>query len=227
MDWKYKHFAQEVVFQAKPETVHAAVRAFAGAWLADWKVSETLDGIEAKGRSGGHIATAKFRIEPTPGGGTKVAVALQVERASYLGFVLADSGGYYNQQIYKWLQAVSWRIQERLTPATQSEDQPGQALPAEPPIPEPSRGRTPLMGCLIVFVLLPFCLWAAAALVGLLTGTLYIPGRRNFGITIHGPLARILSVIMMGLFGWMVLRVLRPKKRDRGSGWIPPRHNRG
>ena len=226
MDWKYKHFAQEVVFQAKPEIVRGAVRAFANSWLADWNVSETPDGLEARGRSGRHMATANFRIEPISGGGTKVAVALQVKRASYSGFVLADFGGFYNLQIYKWLQAVSWRIQERLTPATQWGGPTGPAPPVGPPIPEPLRGRTPLTGCITVVVLIPFCLYAAAALVGLLTGTLYIPGRRNFGVTIHGPWARILSVIIMGLFCWMVLGILRPKKRDRRSKWMRARHNR-
>jgi hypothetical protein len=168
MDWKYKHFAQEAVFQAEPEIVYGAVRDFAADWLADWKLSETPDGLEARGRSAGHIATAKFRIEPTAGG-TKVAVALQVERASSLGFMLVDVGGYYNGQIYKWLQALPWWVQQRLIAATQAERQPGQTAPTEPPMPKPSRGADLLAGCVVIFILLGFGVYFIAALVGLLT----------------------------------------------------------
>ena len=89
MDWKYKHFTQEAVFQAEREPVVEAARAFAAEALAGWKISDTADGFEARGRSAGHETTAKVQIEPAPGG-TKVAVTLLVERASALGFMLVD-----------------------------------------------------------------------------------------------------------------------------------------
>src|SRR5579859_6063684 len=117
MDWKHKHFAQEAFFEAEPDIVNDALRAFARAWLADWAVAETPDGLEATGRSGLHAATATFRIEPAPVG-TKVTVTLLVERASRtMGFMLFDVGGFYNGQLRKWLQALPWWVQQRQTAA--------------------------------------------------------------------------------------------------------------
>jgi hypothetical protein len=67
MNWKYKDFKEEAVYQAEPGIVREAFLAFAKDWLDDWKLSESADGFEAKGRSAGHEAIAKFRIEPRQG----------------------------------------------------------------------------------------------------------------------------------------------------------------
>jgi hypothetical protein len=215
MSWKYQQFAQEAVFQAEREIVCQAVRAFAGDWLADWKVSETPDGLEARGYSAGHLATARFRIE-SGAVGTKVAVELQVERASPLGFMLVDVGGYYNGQIRKWLQALPWWVQQK-----QTQGQAGEAVPAGPPMAKPSPGPNLFMGCVLLFVVLGVCVYAIAALVGLLTGNLYIPGRGSGGTVVHGMWARILSAIILLFLGWIALRIWKPKRRN-GSGWLPP-----
>ena len=108
MDWKDKHFHQEMVFQAPRETVLEAARAFAGESLG-WQIADTADGFEARGYSAAHQATARFRIAPASRG-TKVQVELLVERASPLGFMLFDVGGYYNRQIRKWLEGIQWHV---------------------------------------------------------------------------------------------------------------------
>jgi hypothetical protein len=221
MDWKYKHFAQEAIFQAEREVVYDAVRALAGDWLAGWKVSETSDGLEARGRSAGHVAIANFRFEPAAGG-TRVAVALQVERASPLGFMLADIGGYYDRQIRKWLQALPWWVQQRQATATPSEGQPDRAVPAAPRIPKPSRGADFFVVCVIFFLTVFICVYTISAIVGLLTGNLYLAARGGGGGMIHGLGARILSATILVLFGWIAFRIWKPKRRNRGSGWLPP-----
>ena len=71
-----------------------------------WQIADTpdgfTDGFTAEGYSFSHRAIAKLRIQ-SAAGGTKVAVELLVERASSLGFIFVDVGGYYNIQIRKWL----------------------------------------------------------------------------------------------------------------------------
>jgi hypothetical protein len=71
-----------------------------------WAITDTPDGFTAQGSSFAHHAIANFHIQAAPGG-TKVAVELLVERASPMGFMLVDVGGYYNIQIRKWLDGIA------------------------------------------------------------------------------------------------------------------------
>ena len=104
MDWKYKHFHQERVFPAPRDVVFEAARAFMAESLG-WQVTNTPDGFTAQGYSFFHRAIANLRIQ-SAAGGTKVAVELLVERASSLGFMVFDVGGYYSIQIRKWLDGI-------------------------------------------------------------------------------------------------------------------------
>jgi hypothetical protein len=224
MDWKYKHFTQDTFFHAEPEIVREAVGAFAKDWLADWGISETPDGFEAQGYSGLHLATAKFRVEAAPGG-TKVTVEMQVQRASNRGFMLVDIGGFYNGEIRRWLQALPWWVRQKEAEATQSEGQPAAELPGKPPVPKMSPALNHLLGCGLIVLLIIIALWACwnfiAAMIGLVTGNLDLPGRGG-DLVLHGLWARIVSALILLLLGWIAFRILKPKSRDRGSGWLPP-----
>ena len=220
MDSKYKEFIEEAVFQAEPQIVHEAVRAFVGNWLADWKVSEIPDGLEATGHCAGHLATAKFRIEPTVGG-TKVAVAVQVEQASSPGSTLADTGEDYNEQIRKWLDAIPWWVQQKQAVATHSMLYHGTAVPTEPRKPRRLHIGDIVGACIVIFFLLVFTLYALSALLGLLTGTLFLPSNRNPNAPpIHGLPARIESAIILALYGWSVYAIWKWKKLHKGSRWF-------
>jgi len=224
MDWKYKHFKQEAVFQAEPDIVLKAVRAFAQDWLTDWGVSETPDGIEANGYSGLHMATAKFRVEPAAGG-TKLTVEMQVQRASGRGFMLVDIGGFYSGKISKWLQALPWWVHQKQAEAAQSEGQPVPERPGKPQVPKMSPTLNHLLGCGLIVVVLILALWfcwiVIAAIIGLVTGNLYLGGRGG-DTDLHGWWARIVSALILLFFGWMAYRMWKPKRRDRGSEWLPP-----
>ncbi|MFL6210615.1 MAG: hypothetical protein ACJ74W_17310 [Pyrinomonadaceae bacterium] len=69
-------------------------------------------------------------------------------------------------------------------------------------------------GCLIVTFLLGTLTYFISAVIGLLTGHLYLPGRGHSGI-IHGAWARIISVIILAVFVWILLWVLRDRKMRR------------
>ncbi len=96
MDWKYKHFNQEAVFNASVQSVLEAARSVAAESLE--VIHDTTDGFVARGRSTWHTAIATFRITPDPDG-TQVAVEMLVERAATRSYILVDIGGYYNGQI--------------------------------------------------------------------------------------------------------------------------------
>jgi hypothetical protein len=70
-------------------------------------------------------------------------------------------------------------------------------------------------GCLIVIIILIPLTYFICAVIGLLTGYLYLPSRGAGGATIHGAWARIISVIILAVFTWIVLWVLRERKKRR------------
>jgi hypothetical protein len=201
MDWKYKYFSEEATFQAKPEIVLRALRAFAAEWLDDWKVSESPAGFEVVGLSAGHDAVAKFHLEPV-GDGTKVTVEMQVESASSFGFLLLDKGSY-GGMIRKWLQALPWWIDQRQPTGILPGGLSGKARPVKPPPMKPMPGAALFSGCSTITILLAILIYGVTSLVGLLTGNLLIIGNGGTS-TIHGVWARILSAIVLAIFGWVV-----------------------
>src|SRR6267378_6112171 len=192
MDWKYKHFHQERVFTAPRDLVKEAARTVMAESLG-WKITDTPDGFTAKGYSFSHGAIAHLHIQ-SAGNGTKVAVELLVERAGWRGFMLFDVGGYYNIQIRKWLDGIQWSLHQKLTGSHDETTNP-LVLAANKP------AAYIFNGCL-VFIIVTFALYFLvtfiSAVVGLLTGTLFLLGRGN--VIVHGTWARILSAVIL-VFG--------------------------
>ncbi len=206
MDWKYKHFHQERVFPTPRDLVFEAARAFMGESLA-WQITNTPEGFTAQGYSFSHRAIANLRIQSAAGGasseGTRVAVELSVERAGWRGFMLFDVGGYYNIQIRKWLDGIQWSLHQKLTGSHDESTNP-LVLAANKP------AACIFNGCLMFTVAmfaLYFLVTFIGAVVGLLTGHLFLLGRGS--LIIHGIWARILSalILLFGAFlGWRIRR---------------------
>src|SRR6266404_9659966 len=192
MDWKYKHFHQERVFPAPRDVVTEAARAFMGQSLG-WKVTDTPDGFTAQGHSFSHRAIANLRIQ-SAGAGTKVAVELLVARAGGRGFMLFDVGGYYNIQIRKWLDGIQWSLHQKLTGSHDESTNPLVLAQNKP-------AAYIFNGCLVFIVVmlsLYFLVTFISAVVGLLTGNLFLLGRGS--LTVHGIWARIISALIL-VFG--------------------------
>ncbi len=205
MDWKYKHFHQERVFPAARDLVTEAARTFMAESLG-WQVTETPEGFTAQGYSFSHRAIANLHIQSAAGGassesGTRVAVELLVERAGWRGFMLFDVGGYYNIQVRKWLDGIQWSLHQKLTgshnestnPLVLAENKPAACI---------------FNGCL-VFIVVTFALYLVvtfiSAVVGLLTGNLFLVGRGS--LTIHGIWARILSALILVFGAFLAWRI--------------------
>jgi len=201
MDWKYKHFQQERVFAEPSDVVAEGARAFMAESLG-WQVTDTPGGLKAEGDSFLHRAIANLHIEAAAGG-TKVAVELLVERASSRGFMLFDAGGYYSIQIRKWLDGIQWSIEQKRS-GTHDESTNPLVVAANKP------AAYIFNGCL-VFICVMFALYVLVtvigAVVGLLTGNLFLVGRGS--ITIHGVWARIMSALILGFGVFLVLRIKR------------------
>jgi hypothetical protein len=222
MDWKYKHFHQERVFAAPRDLVTEAARAFMAESLG-WQItdfalraqggpdigapSDTSDGFTAQGYSFSHRAIANIRIQSAAGGpsdsGTRVAIELLVERAGWRGFMLFDVGGYYNIQVRKWLDNIQWSLHQKLT-GSQDESTNPLVLAQNKP------AACIFNGCLVFIVVtlaLYFLVTFISAVVGLLTGNLFLVGRGT--LIVHGIWARILSalILMFGAFlAWRIKR---------------------
>ena len=70
------------------------------------------------------------------------------------------------------------------------------------------------VGCTLTLFLLGLLMYLLFAVIGLLTGTLYIPGRGH-EITLHGIWARIVSGLILLGFAWVLVLVFRNKSRKR------------
>ena len=207
MDWKYKHFHQERVFPGTRDVVLDAARTFMAESLG-WQITNTPEGFSAQGYSFSHPAIANLRIQSAADGassesGTRVAVELLVERAGWRGFMLLDVGGYYNIQIRKWLDGVQWALHQKLTGSHDESTNP-LVLAANKP------SAYIFNGCL-VFIVVTFALYFLvtfiSALVGILTGHLFLLGRGS--LIIHGVWARILSALILMFGAFLVWRIRR------------------
>jgi len=206
MDWKYKHFNQERVFPASRDLVFEAARTFMAESLG-WEVTDTPDGFTAQGYSFTHHAIANFHIQSAAGGassesGTRVAVELLVERAGWRGFMLVDVGGYYNIQIRKWLDSVQWSLHQKLTGSHDESTNPLVLAQKKP-------SAYIFNGCLLFIVVsfaLYFLITFISAVVGLLTGNLYLWGRGGT-IAIHGIWGRIVAALILIFGAFLVWRI--------------------
>jgi hypothetical protein len=204
MDWKYKHFNQERVFPASRDLVFEAARTFMAESLG-WEVRETPDGLSAQGYSFTHHAIANLHLQSAAAASseseTRVAVELLVERVGWRGFMLVDVGGYYNIQIRKWLDGIQWSLQQTLTGSHDESTNPLVLAQNKP-------SAYIFNGCLVFIVVtfgLYFIVTFISALVGLLTGNLFLLGRGS--LTIHGLWARVLSALILmfiAFLGWRI-----------------------
>lgn len=202
MDWKYKHFHQERVFAGEPDVVREAARSFMAQSLG-WQIKESADGFTAEGYSFSHRAIANVRFQ-TVRAGTTLAVDLLVERAGATGFMLFDVGGYYNIQIRKWLDGIQWSVHQGLVV--------GEKQSAISPPPSSNKTTACLFNGCLGLSLAMFALWMLitliCAIVGLITGHLYLMGRGGT-LVVHGWWARILSLLIVLFAGWIVWRLKR------------------
>ncbi|MET0751773.1 MAG: hypothetical protein ABWZ66_00245 [Pyrinomonadaceae bacterium] len=84
------------------------------------------------------------------------------------------------------------------------------------PNPEAAKTKaTLLIGCAAAFIGLPLLMFFISAVIGLITGNLYFFDRR--GETIHGSLARIISAVILIIFSFIVLVILRTRKKARAQ----------
>lgn len=200
MDWKYKHFCQRRIFTSAHDEVLEAARRYVSDQLG-WQIKGIAEGFEATGSSFAHDVIARFRIEPAQAS-TCVTVELLVERASSLGFMIVDIGGYYNIQIRKWFEGIQWCLRQSLTPQPE-----GARAHLEPPVYQANKPAAYIFNGCFVFIAVTFGLYAVFVLVtasvGLLTGHLLMIGRAG-STTMHGVWARIVSAAIL-LFGAFIL----------------------
>ncbi len=72
------------------------------------------------------------------------------------------------------------------------------------------------VGCTLACFLFSLLMFLLFAVIGLLTGTLFIPGRGH-EVTLHGIWARIISGLILLGFGWLLMLVFRKSRRKRSE----------
>jgi len=211
VDWKHKLFQQDRVFPAPHDLVLDAARTFMSDSLG-WQVTDTTAGFTAQGDSFGHRAIANCTFQSTADG-IRVSVELLVERAGATGLMLFDVGGYYRIQIRKWLDAIQWRLHQ--------EQSSGLDVSPNPMVAAQNKTTARLFNGCLVFIVAMFALWflvtLISAVVGLLTGTLYLWGRGGT-LVVHGIWARIISTLILSFGAWIGWRVRAQRRHHSLSG---------
>ena len=204
MDWKYKHFHQERNFAAPRDAVIDAARKYFVESLG-WQINEDEEGFGAEGYSFSHKCIAKLRFL-SDASATKVVVDLAANRAGGRGFMLFDVGGYYNIQIRHWLDGTQANLQAQLSPQSATYSNPA-------PSSSTNRGTACVFNGCIGFIVAMFALYVlvtfSEAIIGLITGHLYLIGRGGT-LEVDGIPGRVTSalIIMFILFiGWRVNKV--------------------
>jgi hypothetical protein len=200
MDWKYKHFHQERNFAAPQDLVVEAARKYFVQSLG-WQISDDAEGFSAEGYSFSHKCIAKLRFLPNDTA-TKVVVDLAVNRAGGRGFMLFDVGGYYNIQIRHWLDGTQANLHGNVSPHG--------FTASIPPPPSTNKGVACVFNGCIGFIVAMFALYVlitfSEAVIGLITGHLYLLGRGRT-LVVEGTPGRIISalIIMFILFiAWRI-----------------------
>jgi hypothetical protein len=123
--------------------------------------------------------------------------------------MLFDVGGYYNIQIRHWLDGVQWSLHQKLTGSHDESTNPLVVAQNKP-------AACIFNGCLVFIVVafgLYFLITFVCAVVGLITGHLYLWGRGDT-IVIHGVLARIVSALILMGGAFVVWRIKRKPKQS-------------
>ena len=116
--------------------------------------------------------------------------------------MLVDVGGYYNIQVRKWLDGVQWSLQQKLT-GTHDES-------TNPLVLAQKKPRAYIFNGCLLFIVVSFALYFVvtfiSAVVGLLTGNLYLWGRGGT-IAIHGIWGRIVAALILIFGAFLVWRI--------------------
>jgi hypothetical protein len=70
-------------------------------------------------------------------------------------------------------------------------------------------------GCFISVWILVILLFGVSALLGLITGEIYLPDKKGGGGTLHGATARIVSLIILVICTYILTTLWRAKRRGR------------
>jgi len=213
MDWKFKHFHQERSFAAPPNLVADAARQYFVESLG-WQINDVAEGFTAEGYSFSHKCLAKLRF-PSDATATKVVIELAVNRAGGRGFMLFDVGGYYNIQMRHWLDGTQSNLHASLSPENASASN-----PVPPPPPSTNKGAACVFNGCIGFIVVMFALYVlitlSEAIIGLITGRLYLLGRGGT-LVVEGIAGRITSALIIMFIMFIAWRTVRWRGRKKGQ----------
>lgn len=95
---------------------------------------------------------------------------------------------------------------------------PPPSMPQTAPASQANRLAGKLLGgCLVVAIVMVTFTYFIAAMIGLVTGHLYVPGRGHSNVVIHGALARMISAVILLVFGWIGVWIFRQRRKRRQS----------
>ncbi len=148
----------------------------------------------------------EFRVRIFPDGKIQVVSRCHGSRPQIVDF------GKNKTNVESFLAQVQHAIAHG--PTSGSATAPGPITPANQPSPKKSRVGAIFIGCLLTVFLFGLFLYLLFAIIGLVTGTLVMPGRGG-ELTLHGAWARIVSALILLGFACLLVLVFRKRRRKR------------
>src|ERR1051325_3699776 len=159
----------------------------------------------ASGPFSGGTWGEEFRVRILPGGAVEAeSKCVTVRMPQVFDF------GRNRQNVERFFSLVERGVGQGVYLRPVTATAPGQAEQSGQAAPKSRRAGAVLGGCLIAAIVILALAYFIPAAVGALTGQLYLPGGRR-AETIHGAWARIISVIILMIYAWVVVSVLRSR----------------
>lgn len=201
-------FSERRAFQLRQDELAAAVRAALENLGWSYKAlsdEEFLASVPFSGLTWGE----EFKVRIHPGG------VIEAESECVNGRVpqVFDFGrNRQNVQTFLGLVArgTGQGIQQRPVNAAMQES----ARRVAQAVPQRRLAVTLFGGCLIAALAFGILIYLVTSVIGLLTGNLYLLGRGDATV-VHGTWARIISAVILALFVWILVRVLKFRRKTR------------
>jgi hypothetical protein len=196
-------FSDSRTFSIPPDELRTVVKSVLA--TAGWSYQMPSDDefvarIPMTGSSWGE----EFRAKIFPDGKIQVVSKCQGSRPQIIDF------GKNKTNVELFFAQVQHTIAQG--PISNSAAEPGPITQAKSPA--ANKVGSIFIGCVLILFLFGLLMYLLFAVIGLVTGTLFIPGRGN-GITLHGLWARIVSGLILLGFAWVMVLVFRFRKRNQ------------
>jgi hypothetical protein len=203
------HFSERRTYQLRQDELAAVVRSALehSGWSYEVRSDEEfLASVPLSGWTWGE----DFKVRFHPGGVVEAeskCVTVRLPQVFDFGRNRANVEKFFGMVEH----AIGQAVHRSASPAAPREP----AGRVERAAPRRTSAGTLLVGCFFALFAFGVLAYLVTSVVGLVTGDLYLPGRGGDTV-VHGAWARAISAVTLAAFAWVIVRLLRGRRKTRG-----------